>query len=192
MDRNMFFIQSELIWRGWTSVLRAKHLGEPDCTEKVPGQRYPTAGFLKARVEEVEQSAAFRADLEASKRRGEAVRAGKAVKKAQVFDFAEHAEIKVRKIDDAVLDRRCRRDPVTKRKRTTRSAQQLALWQINYIRKHLTNEKKLMSHITHLPGAVKAHWWLRTRILEKIAEVYPSLAPWCEMFANERYERIEW
>lgn len=55
-----------------------------------------------------------------------------------------------------------------------------------------TNEKKLMGHIAHLPGAITAHWWLRTRILEKIGMVYPSLATWCEKFANERFERVEY
>lgn len=192
MDRETYFIQSELLWRGWPRKLIAQHLGEPDCIEHVPGQRYPTLGYMKERVERIEQSDAFRTDQEDIKHRGEAIRAGNATKKAEVLNFAEHAEIRVRKIAETALDRRCRRDPDTGRKRDMPSAQMLALWQINYVRKKLTNEKKLMAHIAHLPGAVKAHWWLRTRILEKIAEVYPSLATWCEKFANERFERVEY
>lgn len=139
MDRKIYYIQSELLWRGWPRKLIFKHLGEPDCIEHVPSQRYPTLGYLKERVEHAEQSDAFRTDQEETKHRGEAIRAGKAAKKAEVLIFAEHTEIKVRKIDDAALDRRCRRDPETGCKRDIPSAQMLALWQINYVRRKLTS-----------------------------------------------------
>lgn len=192
MDYAKYFNITALLHRGWTRTRISRFLGEPDCVETVPGQRYPTKGYSVERVELMEKSDVFCAYKKKLHSRSEALQRKKAAQRRSVLDIAEHAQIKVRILDNAALDRRCRRDPELHLKRNTRSTQMLALWKINYVRRTQTNEAALMAKIAGKPGAVKAYWWLRTRILEAIALAYPALADACRKFADERFERAEY
>ena len=192
MDYAKYYNIAALLRRGWTRTQIDHFLSEPDCVESVPGQRYPTKGYSVERVESMEKSDGFCAYKEKIRSRSEALQQMKAAQRRSVLDIAEHAQIKVHILDNATLDRRCRRDPELHLKRNTRSAQMLALWQVNYIRRTQTNEATLMAKIAGKPGATKAYWWLRTRILEAIALAYPALADACRKFADERFERVEY
>lgn len=190
MDILQYWFMGMLLKRGWTKLLIRNLLGDPDALEWVLGHREPTHWYLVERVLRAEQSPEFLTHKALHETRRAAGRSRAKASCEATLEYARTARIRLRPLDSATLHRRCQHAHRAKQAHAARTLVMYARWKISYVRERLSNEVKLMASLHHRPGADKARWLLRHRILDAIAAQYPELAETCAALQNERFERV--
>lgn len=175
--------------RGWTESLIKKHLGDPDVRKTNPRYKSaaPTCLYDDARVARIEATVEFHLDLERASRRRES--AGKGVdrrrEQTQALLDALRIEVPLLEWDELVTHARRSYDNLQFVRggefKTSSGFDERFLHRIcvNFLRHECTEYEvdllKLSGHV----GADEARFGVKCKVLDAIAERYPTLADEC-------------
>lgn len=192
MSQSEWFCISGLKVRGWTDRGIRLFLGEPD--KKVPNPHYKSASpmrlYLKARVEEAEETEKFIEFLESGKKRKTGSRKAVETKKQRLLKEVGSWDIEIQKEDDIqgkvissynefkeemLFERGHEYTPASRNS----SKDFLNRITVNYIRHNLSEYDNKLDVLFGRVGKTEAYRLLNKKIHAKIAEIYPRLSEEC-------------
>lgn len=176
--------------RGWTPAMVKNFLGAPDQTKQNP--HYASAAPMKlyalSRVEAVEATEEFRAARDLACRRQATAKAAAKRRADELLAAIDSMPVNVKRLDaekllSAAIDnynslpRTIRRDGWANR---NSPPDFLARIQVNFIRHCLTTYELELDRVYSEVGAPRARRRIKKKVLQAIAEAYPSLADECD------------
>lgn len=186
-----YLAKPKLKERGWTDGMVKKFLGDPDATRPNPYYKCaaPMGLYDVKRVEKVERSAKFKAEMERSASRKQSAQKAVETKTQKAMEYARTVAISVPTMDyDKLVKKACcsyndfheyllmerghdyipanaaHSDPDFLRRITT-----------NYLRHECTSYEEQLYKLFGKTGVHKAHDILQQRINDEICRVYPQL-----------------
>ena len=200
-DYGKYICKSALIKRGWTNKLIKTLLPAPI---KRPNPHYKnTAPMLLWNLETVialESTPALIEAMSKKKERSARAKAASETKKKNLCESALQYGFVVQQIPLQQL-----REDTLKAKEEWYASQSwhnpdydyysvygadedtIRRWEVNHIRHHLTSYDMACSSLDGRTGKNEAHYILKGKVLDRIAEVYPHLAEECERQKEERF-----
>jgi hypothetical protein len=202
-----YFCMNDLRERGWNKTLVAALLGEPDQLKPNPWYRSspPIRLYRIEKVKAVEESDDFKAHLKRRAKRSQAALKGVDTKKRKTVAIAVNVKIEIPELKpDELLERAVNNYNFHHAgydndygKHVT--VEPLAPWGVgapsafrdricvNYLRHRCTSYDRILRYLTARLGREEAHRVLFSRIVEKIAEVYPALKAEAERQFESRW-----
>lgn len=180
--------QSQLLRKGWSKTMIAKHLGEPDLTNPNPiNQKWaPVKRYKRSRVEWSEKSEAFQQDLERSRARSLSSGGRKAAETRRQRDrkWAKEVELEIqsmrqRHLLKAAIDhfnnRQDCESPEVIYATEKSDPEFLFRIQVNLVRHNLTNYEDLLSRLFGRIDQNSLYIIIRNRINNEIVSRHPWL-----------------
>ena len=190
-NEQKYFTQSELLEQGWTKGLIVKFFSEPDARRTNP--RYRSAAPVKLysieKVNAVVQTEEYKLARAKVEKRKLATKKAADSKRENSLKECENALERI-KIERIPLDRL--RSLVLNNKQAwydfngiecyahDADEDTVRRWMVNYIRHNMTNYDYCLSVWKGSVGIKETYLSFHSRILDKIARIYPELSEECE------------
>lgn len=204
--------KSDVLKRGWTEAMLTRFMPEPD--RLAPNPRYKCAAPMRlystARVESIEGSKEFRAEMQkcVSKRSAAAKAANTKREKTlqwvddlplpvlPVFSMEELIRLACAHHQNLNANRSVRRDAEGEIITSQPVAPNSPLWlveriAVNYLRHVHTSYDKYCDALQRRSGRSEAYLHLRSKVLDEIKRAYPELAEECDKQMSSGESR-EW
>ena len=190
MNNEVLITNPELKARGWTDSVVRKYLGKPDGYRDNP--RYRSAPKTKlynlSRVAEMERRPEVLEALQKAAIRSETSRKSAKMQSKRLLEYIRNLNIEVPSMpEDVLIEKACShynglwigRGDYDRYASPLSPKHFLSRISVNFLRHEMTNYEDELARIFGKVGCVKGRVLLKSRILDKIGEVYPTLSKEC-------------
>jgi len=194
-ERTSLLCKSDIKERGWTEGMITRFLAAPDAIK--PNPHYKCAAPMKLydreRVLRIEETEPFKVAMEQSERRRLSSKKAVRSRVMRLLDYVESIEITVPKMSVDIL----RKKAIThyNYRQYDRGNHDFCANEdsdkdfldritVNYLRHEMTNYEQELRAIFGKAGKQQAYALLKKKVLDEIAEVYPSLRTECAWQAS--------